>query len=153
MRNKANSQWWENLRTEHERKMTMNKKAEIVNKVLAKVGTSLNKVSAAMKTYWDVTALYMENHAGEAKDEGYWDVRLREVFALTSKEHDKPTMKCLVKFLAEGNDIEKSEAQKWVDYVEVQYAKDAIAKARAMVKWDMKYHADTINKFFNMLAK
>ena len=133
--------------------MNMNKKTEIVNKALAKSGTSLAKVDAANYTYCTVMGRYLEKHEGEKKDAGYWDACHREVFALTSKEHDKPTMKWLVKLLVAGRCVEADEAQKWTDYVEVQYAKTAIAKARALVKWDMKYHADTLNKFFNMLAK
>ena len=135
--------------------MNANQKKAVINKALAKDGTNFDEVVRAHQCYFTHLSNYLKKHEKDGKKTpSDYEMEIKWGLAKTAREfNNKGTMKWLVEFLVESCDIARVERVKWIDYVNVVTTTDNLKKAKAIVKWDMKYHREAFDNLCDLIFK
>lgn len=133
--------------------MNANQKKAAINKALAKDGTNFDEVVMAHQCYFTHLADYLKKHEKEGKKTpSDYEMEIKWGLCETASEfNNKGTMKWLVEFLVGSCDIAKGERDKWLDYAKVVTTTDNLKRAKAMVKWDIKYHREAFDQICNLI--
>lgn len=133
--------------------MNANQKKAVINKALAKDGTNFDEVVKAHQCYFTNLSNYLKKHEKDGKKTNSdYEMEIKWGLAKTASEfNNKGTMKWLVEFLVGSCDIAKGERDKWLDYAKVVTTTDNLKKAKAMVKWDIKYHREAFDQICNLI--
>ena len=129
--------------------MNANQKKAAINKALAKDGTNFDEVVRAHQCYFTHLEDYLKKHEKEGKKTpSDYEMEIKWGLCETASEfNNKGTMKWLVEFLVGSCDIAKGERDKWLDYAKVVTTTDNLKRAKAMVKWDIKYQFEKNRKW------
>ena len=135
--------------------MNANQKKAVINKALAKDGTNFDEVVRAHHCYFTHLYNYLKKHEKDGKKTpSDYEMEIKWGLSETASEfNNKGTMKWLVEFLVGSCDIARVERVKWIDYVNVVTTTDYLKKAKAMVKWYMKYHREAFDQLCDLIVK
>ena len=135
--------------------MNANQKKEVINKALAKDGTNFDEVVRARQCYFTHLSNYLKKHEKDGKKTtSDHEMEIQWGLDETASEfNNKGTMKWLVEFLVGSCDIARVDRVKWIDYVNALTTTDCLKKAKAMVKWDIKYRREVVENIFDLIFK
>ena len=133
--------------------MNANQKKAAINTALATDGTNFDEVVRAHQCYFTHLADYLKKHEKEGKKTpSDYEMEIKWGLCETASEfNNKGTMKWLVEFLVGRCYIAKGERDKWLDYAKVVTTTDNLKRAKAMVKWDIKYHREAFDQICNLI--